>query len=363
MFDVTRFWFDKGVDGFRLDMFHALYKDALFRDNPTSMKFMPDNFSGGYFQEWRYNLNQPETIQLAKELRALADSYQPERLLIGEIFGSDARMKEFVGQNYDGLNLVFLWDLMDMEPSAGFLRNVVTKYERLYPEPYTPMYVYGNHDRKRLFSRINQNRRLAALLACFQLTVRGVPVIYYGEEIGMAEVSIPASEANDPISQRYRWVPNFILDWLNVYPHRDGCRTPMQWEPGLNAGFCDRRSPTWLPVHKNHEQVNVQVELGDAESLLSIYRGLLNLRKENEALLEGSLEMVDTGGYKDQLLAYLRQIGSPKILVLLNFSGKRTNFSNNTNCDRVLFNVGGFELAGSGSIVIHPYSALILSNG
>jgi len=357
MFKVARYWLDKGVDGFRLDIFHCLFKDEQFRDNPFSFKIVTENQTAGFFQKWTYTLNQPETIKYARELRSLVDSYSPDRMLIGELFGADETIKGYLGERLDGLNLVFLWDLMDLEVNANFLRRVVRNYETMYPEPYTPVYLFGNHDRKRLFSKIGKDNHKAKLIAMFQFTARGVPVTYYGEEIGMAEVFIPAKDAQDPIGQRYQWVPKFLAKLLNLYLNRDGCRTPMQWDDSHNAGFCTEGADPWLPVHEDYEEVNVKAESSDSESLLSTYRALLQLRKQNKVLQEGEMLLLDSA---PQILAYLRQVGQDQVLVLLNFGEKELKFVNKTGCRQILFKTGAINLAGPENIGVGSFSGIIL---
>jgi alpha-glucosidase len=190
MFDVARHWLDKGVDGFRLDIFHAIYEDAKFRDNPFSLRYVPTDHSAGFFQRWKYNLHQPETFELAKELRAVADTYSPDRLLLAELFGDDDTLKRYLGDQLDGLNLTFLWKLLDLKVDARFFRKVIHHYEAHYPAPYIPVYVFGNHDQKRVISKVGNDPRVAKLLALFQFTVRGVPVTpislraFWGLQIG-----------------------------------------------------------------------------------------------------------------------------------------------------------------------------------
>jgi glycosidase len=238
MFDVVRYWLDKGVDGFRLDIFHCIYKDAQFRDNPFVLRFVPsEDLTTGFFQRWEYNLHRPENFALAQELRAFGDSYTPERVLLGELFGDDDTIRKYLGKQLDGLHLAFLWDLLKLKTDARFFRSVIRHHETRYPAPYTPVYVFGNHDQKRLISRIGNDVSKAKLLALFQFTVRGVPVTYYGEEIGMAEARFPARKAQDPLGRRYGWAPDFLVDLLDLYLNRDGCRTPMQWDDSENGGF------------------------------------------------------------------------------------------------------------------------------
>lgn len=362
MFDVVRYWFDTGIDGFRLDMFHTIYKDDHFRDNPWSMHFIPADFTAGFFQNWRYNRNQPEAVQLSKDLRALADSYSPEKLLLGEIYSSDADIKQYLGKDVDGLHLVFLWDLMDINLNAKTLREVIQHYEQEYPQPYTPVYVFGNHDRKRLASRINNEPKIAPLLALFQLTVRGIPVIYYGEEIGMLDVNISSRDAKDPVSHRFRRVPKFISSWLKIYPHRDGCRTPMQWNDGANAGFCDASTEPWLPVHENYDSINVNLQQSTPGSLLNDYKRLLKLRNQHRVLREGTLELLNTDGFEQQLLAYKRIYGASEMLILINFGETPCYFANTTNCEQLVFQTPQYKFSDAARISLPTSSGMILTN-
>jgi alpha-glucosidase len=360
MLAVVRFWLDKGVDGFRLDIFHSVYKDAQFRDNPFSLHYLPDEGQSGFFQEYKYSLHQPETFALARELRQTLESYDDEKMMVGEVFGSDETVKEYIGTNRDGFNMLFSWDLLNFKPSAQFLRDVIHEQETRYPSPFTPVYVFGNHDRPRLLSQIKGDVRLAKLLAVFQLTVRGVPVVYFGEEIGMEEGGFPAKTALDPVGQKYAWAPQWLLDFLGVYVNRDGCRTPMQWDAGPNAGFCDENVKPWLPVHAHRDRANVQMHQGDGGSLLSTYKKMLHLRRENKALQNGELQIIDGPEVNNNLLIYTRESNPNKVLVVINFGKESVQFQNLTACKQVLLTVGMKQLANGQQVELLPFSALIL---
>ncbi len=320
MFDVVQFWLDKGVDGFRLDIFHAVYKDVQLRDNPWSRWLLPDDeHGGGFFQAWKYNLNQPETFQLAKALRKLVDGCTPKRMLIGEVFGDMKTLKRYMGEQGDGLNLVFLWDTLKPRWQAAYFRRLIECYERDYPAPFLPVYVFGNHDQKRVRSKLGIGLEGLKLLATLQLTVRGVPVVYYGEEIGMLDAQIPARNALDPLGQRYAWVPEWLLKALGIYVNRDGCRTPMQWDGTLNAGFCPDEVSPWLPVQDDHTAENVAIQQADTGSLLSTYKALLALRRDHPALPEGRLTLLKEGYGSQDVLAYRRESAAERLLVALNF--------------------------------------------
>jgi alpha-glucosidase len=363
MFDVVRYWLDKGVDGFRLDIFHCIYKDAQFRSNPFALRFVPsEDLTEGFFQRWEYNLNRPENFELAQELRAVGDSYTPERVLLGELFGDDDTIEKYLGKQLDGLHLVFLWGLVRLKADARFFRSVIRHYETHYPAPYTPVYVFGNHDQKRLISKIGNDVRRAKLLALFQFTVRGVPVTYYGEEIGMAEGRFPARQAKDPLRQRYGWIPGFLVDRLDLYVNRDGCRTPMQWDDSANGGFCGADAVPWLPVHENYPATNVKRELAEEDSLLNVYRELLRLRRDSAAIRGGTIQLFEGPDISNNLLVYCRKQDAEVILVVINFGENPSVFQNPTACKRVLFAVGLDQPAGMDRITLPPDSGLILSN-
>ena len=341
MLDMIRFWLEKGVDGFRLDIFHSIFKDEIFRNNPPSLHFIPNNDEAGFFQEWKYTVNQPETISFAKDLRGLINSYRPERFFLGEIFANDEIKREFLGKEQDGLNLVFLWDLPDAKTTADSLKKVLGKYEKEYPEPYLPVYVLGNNDRKRVLSRVGGNSELAKLLAVLIFTARGIPVTYYGEEIGMMEGTGPIRECQDPVGQRYKNVPQFLLNALDIYVNRDGCRTPMQWDPGKHAGFSATERSLWMPLSPNYQEQNVEVLEDDPESILNLYKDLLQLRKSSPSLIKGDLKLLESPA---DILAYDREISGEKTGIFMNFSERNICVDLNDPVDRVMFSICPVEI-------------------
>lgn len=360
MFGVVKFWLNKGVDGFRLDIFHSIYKEKTYRDNPFSFRYIPKEDRAGFFQRWKFSLKQPEVYELAIDLRSLIDSYDHERMLIGEVFGNVEEEKRFLGKNLDGLNLIFLWDLLNIKPSASKLRKVIGHYERHYPPPYLPVYVFGNHDRKRLLSRIDRNADAAKLLALLQYTVRGVPVTYYGEEIGMVDGDFPATTALDPIGRRYQSIPEFVLKFLNIYVNRDGCRTPMQWDDGPNAGFCGVEVTPWLPVNENYSSVNVTSQKGDDDSLWRTYQRVLALRNRKEVLQTGALNLISTPEMDKDLVVYERKNGEEALLVVMNFGQRVVEFTNPTSSRRMLLAVGMDEPEDPIKIQLQPNGGIVL---
>ena len=360
MMSIARHWLDKGVDGYRLDIFHCLFEDKEFRNNPWSTKLISKNSTAGFFQDFVYNLNQPETVQFAYQIRKLAESYPEPKLLLGEIFADLATQKEYLGRDQDGLHLIFLWDLLFPRPNAAYLQKILARYEDDYSHPYQPVLVYGNHDHQRLMSNIQGDTNMARLLAVLQLTARGVPVIYYGEEIGMSQISLPKQQWMDPVGQRYSWLPVFIPKLLKMGLTRDGCRAPMQWEAEENAGFTPPGLEPWLPVNTDFRQVNAATQQSQPDSLLNTYRQLLQIRASNPAIHSGEFELVSRDGNSQQLLAYKRCHDDQEIMILMNFSGKRLSISQQAKFDQMLFKSGEITQGEHGDIYLGPYAAAII---
>ncbi|TFF96948.1 MAG: alpha-glucosidase [Promethearchaeota archaeon] len=339
MFDTTRFWLDKGVDGFRLDIFHTLYEFENLKDNPFSLKLLPsdDNFSY-LFQNHLYDAHLPETIDFAIELRNLVNEYSnPERCLIGEIEGSLNTMKKYYGPNNNGLNMVFLFEFTSTNFKAEDFKSIIQKINVKFPFPYTPTWVLGNHDRIRYISRIDNNLPKARILATMQLTLRGTAFIYYGEEIGMKDVKFTLRSSKDPIGRQFWWLPISRLKQMGFSLTRDGCRTPMQWNSSPNAEFSsNENAQPWLKVAKDFEKVNVAEEKGDKKSLLYCYKQLLKIRKKNIALQEGSLNFMNNKELSD-CLAYIREHSDQQIYIYLNFSAKSVKINLPKKGMKILF--------------------------
>jgi oligo-1,6-glucosidase/alpha-glucosidase len=208
-------------------------------------------------------------------------------------------------------------------------------------------------------TKIGNDTRLAKLLALFQFTVRGVPVTYYGEELGMRDGTFPAKDSDDPLGRRYAWVPGFLLDWLDLAVHRDRFRTPMQWDATDNAGFCPTAVP-WLPVDENYETINVKSELADADSLLNTYRTLVRFRRSNPVLREGSIEILEGLDIDENTLAYRRDHDGDTLLIAMNLGRTPTTFRNPTGCRRVLYQIGGDAAPDAETITLPARSGLIL---
>ena len=334
MFNVLRFWLNRGVDGFRLDIIGAVYEDPLFRDNPLTLKLLPDEENTGFlFRSYERTQNHPDNFEFARELRAVVDEYSaPPRVLIGETFGSPRVLRQYCGSDGpDGLHLVFLFKTMVTPFKAWAFRRVVEEFEAVFPAPFIPTYVYSNHDRFRRYSVLGKDSRKAKLNAVFQLTVRGVPFIYYGEEIGMRQGKIKPADTRDAVARHIGTFPAVKLKLINRLTNgavqRDGCRTPMQWDSSEAAGFTLPSTTPWLPLNDDAVWVNAAEQRQRPNSLYNTYKELLQLRAEHPALRQGTVELLPKDSLPKALLAYTRSNEEEQLLVLLNFSNSQQSLA------------------------------------
>jgi alpha-glucosidase len=301
MFNVLRFWLERGVDGFRVDVMWMLIKDDQFRDNPVNPASTPESPASQRLLPL-YNTNRPEVHTIVADMRAVLDSYG-DRLLIGEIYLPFNQLAAYYGQDLKGAQLPFNFHLMQCPWNAEAIAKMIQEYEAALPAGAWPNWVTGNHDQPRIASRIGKAQaRLAAMLL---LTLRGTPTMYYGEEIGMTDVPIPVAEVQDPAEKNEP----------GKGQGRDPERTPMQWDSSTFAGFTTR-SP-WLRLAADHAAVNVATLSGQRDSVLNLYRTLIALRNGNAALNTGAVERVAANG---SILSYGRTAPEQRFAILLNFN-------------------------------------------
>jgi alpha-glucosidase len=301
MLEVLRFWLDRGVDGFRIDVLWHLIKDEHFRDNPRN----PDWRDGmDPFQALvpLHTTDRPEVHDIVSSIRGLFDEFD-DRVIIGEIYLPVERLVQYYGVDLKGAHLPFNFQLINAKWDARHIAQLIAEYERSLPEGAWPNWVLGNHDQHRIATRVGlAQARIAAMLL---LTLRGTPTLYYGDEIGMHDVPIPPERIQDPFERN---VPGKGLG-------RDPERTPMQWSADENAGFTE--GEPWLPVASDYGRVNVAAERDDPSSMLTLYSRLIGLRRGEPALQVGRFEPIERDG---DVLAYIRRArsGESAFVVALN---------------------------------------------
>jgi alpha-glucosidase len=307
MFDVTRWWYKRGVSGFRLDAVDTLFEDPNLQDNPIRQP--GKNAFGDPFEQNKYNTKFPEVHDILRQLRQVAD--ESNAVLIGETWTADvAELNQYYGKGNNELQLPmdFLFTMVNKLSPADFRKQIAA----VDAASGWPTFVISNHDIVRSYDRYGDgkhNDQIAKLMGALYLTLRGTPIMYYGEEIGMKTTPPTRQEdVQDPIG-RTGWPKE---------KGRDGERTPMQWDGSENAGFTTGKP--WLPVPPTYKTHNVADESKDPGSVLEFYKKVLKLRHTNQALLDGSYMAINESDAN--VLSYLRNYKDQTVVVSLNMSDK-----------------------------------------
>jgi len=315
MDEVMRFWLDRGVDGFRIDVAHRMAKDPQLRDNPLVAMGDEDDPTGqararrlAEMQLELYDEDWPEVHEILRRFRRTLDAYD-DRMAVGEVYLLDLRkLARYYGSGRDELHLAHNFVFLHQPWKPEAFRSVVDEYTALLPADAWPAQFLGNHDHSRAASRYDEGGNgpaRARVGAMMVLTLRGTPFLYYGEELGMLDGEIP---------------PDRVVD----VDGRDPERTPMQWDASPGAGFSlsgGGGSPPepWLPVAASAARINVEVEREDPTSMLSLCRRLIWYRKGSEALRSGSYRSLPD--VPESLYAFVREAPVERLLVVLNFGG------------------------------------------
>lgn len=319
MKNILRYWIKKGVDGFRLDAIAHLAKDKQLRDDLPN----PDYVSGkDNPHKSLLHVNSRSNLDVIPIIEGFCNVIGKDHFMVGEISPTLEELASFYQACAEKIHIPFNFNLINLPWNAQAFRRFIDTYDQVIGPDNLSNYVLGNHDQPRVASRIGKDRARVAAMLLF--TLRGMPFIYYGEEIGMEDYLIPEDQVQDPWGKR---VSGFGLG-------RDPERTPMQWNKKPYAGFSNGKP--WLPVNKNYQEIHVESELSDPHSILSLYRKLIQYRKNFPVILRGSYHSLDAGD--SSVFSFMRELGDEKVLILLNFSEQKKTITFDFNKAKVAVN-------------------------
>lgn len=373
MFDAIRFWLDRGVDGFRIDALPCVYETTNFPNcgvaEPLDEMFLKARqgmFEAGGFETYnkklRHQLNHPDVHPLMERLRKVIDEYD-DRILLGEV--SEV---EYYGDGTNEIHSVFNFPLIT-ELEAPRLREILLDRLPTIPTGAWECNTVGNHDRTRsytLYSDGSDNEARARMALAMVMFLRGTPMIYYGEEIGMRDGAVPAiDDFRDGLGTWFyhslRRKGRSHAEALKVaadYFCRDRCRTPMQWDNAPNGGFSPSEIETWLPVNTDFDTgINVAEQENDSDSTLSFFKQIAQVRSANKLLRKGEITLLpDT----DNVLAFWRHNPEKRILVALNMSAQVAELNLPTSNFRLIYTNGPHSASSDDSqLHLQPYQIFV----
>jgi alpha-glucosidase len=354
MLAMVRGWLERGVDGFRLDVFNAFFKHADLLSNPR-------RYIGRRPYDRQIHLNdkdRPELADFLIEFRALLDSF-PDRMTVGELFSADPAMAARLSAPR---HLVFDFELIRQRWRARGFAAASEAHEQRFGSEGWPTIVLSNHDQSRQASRLapgadaRTNDAIARAAAVISLTLRGTPFLYYGEEIGARDVPVPWAEIIDPPARRGGRITRMLVPWWN----RDQARSPMPWGDGPNGGFSTARP--WLRMAPDVDTRTVALQGRDPSSVLAVYRKLIWLRRRHPALQVGTYRRLAAAS--GDLLAYERAAGDEAIVVAVNFGPAATGFRLQAGRPwTVIFDTHNRtkgELSGGDHLTLGPREGIVL---
>jgi alpha-glucosidase len=319
LLDTVKFWLDLGVDGYRLDTANFYVHSQTLRDNPPRVPDVNNHTApqtNPYTMQWHvYDKSQPENLLFLKRLRGLLDQY-PNTTTVGEIGCDDSlgRMAEYTSGG-DKLHMAYSFDMLGPDHSGRYFHGVFERFFKVAGNDGWPSWALSNHDIMRVATRWgNAPGQLRAAFA-MQLTARGSPCIYEGDELGLPEADVAFEDLQDPYG---------ITMWPE-FKGRDGCRTPMPWRSdAADMGFGSGATKPWLPVAESHRALAVDVQEADPASMLHYMRHLLQWRRKHPVLLQGDMQLLPVD---DHVFAFVRHDAGERLLCAFNFSGQAVAYT------------------------------------
>jgi oligo-1,6-glucosidase len=369
IYKMMRFWFDKGIDGFRMDVIPFISKDTTF-------PVLPEKYHGDF---GKYYANGPHLHEYLQEMnREVLDKYDIMTVAEGAGISSDEAL-DFVdpdrhelnmAYHFDGVNLGYLPNQFKVPDPKGFslveFKKIYSRWDAVFAEKGWGTVYFGNHDQPRMVTRWGNDspefRDLSSkMLTTFLLTMRGTPYYYAGDELGMANIKYDKIEDYRDIEtiNMFKKVENEngdlkkFLDAQKISA-RDNGRTPFQWDSSSNGGFTT--GIPWLKVNPDYKTVNASAEQDDPNSVLNYFRKLIQLRKDDLTLVYGKYELLDAEN--PDVYAYIRELGEKKILVLLNFKSKISVQNTDIDLTKAKPLLDNYPDLGDGTS-LRPYEAII----
>ncbi|MEY4572674.1 MAG: hypothetical protein RLZ10_1922 [Bacteroidota bacterium] len=374
IYDAMKFWLDKGIDGFRLDVIACISKDISFPELPKNMpvgQWFPYYAQGPHLHDYLQEMNK-EVFSKYDCMNVGEMSFITTDNALLFVDEDRRELQTFYHFDHTGVgvskeNFMYAddtnWDLVQW-------KKIFYKWDKVFAEKGWGTIYLGNHDMSRVVSRYGNDseeyRSISAkMLHTFVLSMRATPYIYYGDEIGMTNTNHTNIEKYQDVytinyynglKQKGEDHEGFLNSHAKI--SRDNGRTPMQWDNQMHAGFT--KSKPWLAVNENYRSINVEEQESQSDSVLNYFRSMVQLRKTHLTLIYGAFELVDE--HNEQLFAYTRQLDNEQFLVVLNFSDTPALLSTNIEINKDNILISNYQQPCHNNIY-HPYAAVIYKLG
>lgn len=360
VYDIMKFWADKGIDGFRLDAFQFAAKDTTFPAFPKGFEknFVEYYAMGPHLHDYLKEMNDEvfSKYDVMSVAEGAGNSFEDAHNLV------DADRKE--------LNMAYAFEGVDIAKQEGYsllhFKEVFSRWDSAFAEKGWLSIFLSNHDQARMVSRFGNDSPAfrapsSKMLNTFILTMRGTPYCYNGDELGMTNPRFEnISDYRDvPTLNEYQYQKHIGGDMKQFlealkFGNRDNGRTPFQWDSTANAGFTT--GTPWIKVNPNYKTINVAAEENDPNSCLKYFRKVVKLRKENPVLVYGKYTLLDKGN--PDVYAYSRELNGTKCLILLNFKNQPARVQTGIDLSKAKLLVGNYETPSDGE-TLQPYEALV----
>ncbi len=369
LYDIMRFWLDKGVDGFRMDAFQFISKDPTFPELPKEIVGKPTEII-------KYYGNGAKLHDYIQEMNREVLSQYPNVMSVSEGAGDspEAALK-FVAEDRKELNMAYHFESVDIGyhlSNFGLVnyKKIFMRYDETFKTKGWLSIFMANHDQPRMVSKFGNDqpeyRTISSkMLSTFVYTMRGTPYYFQGDELGMINIRFNAIEDYNDVDtrNRYEYLKNNGGD-LKAYleekkqTSRENGRTPFQWNDSENGGFTIGKP--WLKVNPNYKTINAENQENDPNSTLNYFRNLVSVRKNNPVLIYGEFEVVDKEN--PNVFAYTRELNGKKVLVLLNFTAKTATVTTDIDTKNSKVLIGNYsEIKNNNYSELRPYEAVVLS--
>jgi oligo-1,6-glucosidase len=366
LYNVMRFWLNKGVDGFRMDAFEFISKDPSFPELPKEIignreEIIKFYGSGKYLHDYIQEMNR-EVL-----------SYYPHAMTVAEGAGdSPSAALKFVDEDRNELNLAYHFESVNIGShinNFGLInyKSIFEKYDQTFKNKGWLSIFLANHDQPRMVSKFGNDtpayREIASkMLSTFVFTMRGTPFYLQGDELGMTNIRFDSIDEYNDVEARNQYAKLVEIGGdtkafleNKKQTSRENSRTPFQWNTSENAGFT--KGKPWLKVNPNYSEINAEAQINDPNSILNYFKKLVQLRKNEPVFTYGTFELEDKEN--TSIFAYTRTLNNKKMLIALNFTEKETLFNtsiNTTNAKVMLSNYNKTSFDNT----LQPFEAIIL---